>query len=67
VAQVAEAALLPEPVIAGWEVGAEAAPTQLLRCAPVLQLPEDVLLHAGAGVRESGYWPLPSPATRADS
>jgi hypothetical protein len=66
VAQVAEAALLPEPVIAGWEAGAEAAPTQLLRCAPVLQLPEDVLLHAGAGLRESGYWPLPSPTTRAE-
>jgi hypothetical protein len=67
VAQVAEAALLPEPVIAGWEVGAEAAPTQLLRCAPVLQLPEDTLLHAGDGLREAGYWPLPSPAARAES
>ncbi len=66
VAQVAEAALLPEPVIAGWEAGAEAAPTQLLRCAPVLQLPEDTLLHAGDGLRETGHWPLPSPATRAE-
>jgi hypothetical protein len=66
VAQVAEGAVLPEPVIAGWEAGAEAAPTQLLRCAPVLQIPEDALLHANTGLRETGYWPLPSPATRVE-
>jgi hypothetical protein len=54
VAQVAEAALQPEPVIAGWEAGAEVAPAQLLHCAAVLQLPGDTLLHAGAGLREAG-------------
>src|SRR5262249_5062691 len=40
VAQVAEAAVLPEPVIAGWEAGTEAAPTQLLRCAPSCNYPK---------------------------
>ncbi len=67
VAQVAEAAVLPEPVIAGWEAGANAASTQVLRCAHVLQVPEDALLHASTGIRQTGYWPLPSPATRVDS
>jgi hypothetical protein len=65
-AQVADAAVLPEPLVAGWEAGADATPTQLLRCAPVLQIPEDVLLRANSGVRETAYWPLPSPPTRAD-
>jgi hypothetical protein len=64
VAQVADAALLPPPVITGWEDGSDATPTQLLRCAPVLQLPEDVLLHISNGLRDPRYWPLPSPTTR---
>ena len=56
--------MLPEPATAGWQAGADAAPTQLLRC-PVLQLPEHALLPAGAGRRAPEYRPLPSPATHA--
>jgi hypothetical protein len=57
--QVARAAILPASVIAGWEAGAQPPPSQLLRCAPVLQLEEHVLLETTAGVRNRGYWPLP--------
>ena len=57
---VAEAAILPVPVVAGWEAGGPAAPSQLIRCAPVLQLPEAALLTAADGGRDHGYWPLPT-------
>lgn len=59
-AQVARAAILPASVIAGWEAGAQPPPNQLLRCAPVLQLEEHVLLETTAGLRNRGYWPLPA-------
>jgi len=67
VPQLADGALLPTPVITGWEDGSDATPTQLLRCAPVLQIPEDVLLNARGGLRDPRYWPVPSPATRLDT
>lgn len=57
--RVAQAAILPTPVVTGWEAGCPAAPSQLIRCAPVLQLPEAVLLTAADGGRDRGYWPLP--------
>jgi hypothetical protein len=60
VGQVAEAAVLPDPVFAGWEAGGPAAPSQLVRCAPVLQLSEDALLAAAEGARDHRYWPLPA-------
>ncbi|WP_020663590.1 hypothetical protein [Amycolatopsis benzoatilytica] len=60
VGDVAEAAILPSAVVAGWEAGGPAAPSQLIRCAPVLQLPEAVLLTAADGRRDPGYWPLPA-------
>ncbi|MBV8931418.1 MAG: hypothetical protein JO285_02490, partial [Kutzneria sp.] len=62
---VAEAAILPSAVIAGWEAGGPAAPSQMIRCAPVLQLPEAVLLTAADGRRDPGYWPLPAIRTTA--
>jgi hypothetical protein len=67
VPQMAQAAVLPQQVIAGWEAGAQATPTQVQRCAPVLQLPADVLLAANAGDRDSAFWPLPTPSTRLDA
>ena len=57
---VAQAAILPSAVVAGWEAGGPAAPSQLIRCAPVLQLPEATLLTAADGGRDHGYWPLPT-------
>uniref|UniRef100_UPI003F490736 hypothetical protein n=1 Tax=Amycolatopsis sp. CA-096443 TaxID=3239919 RepID=UPI003F490736 len=62
---VAAGALLPLAIVASWEDGAPAAPSQLIRCAPVLQLPEDLLLDAGQGRRSKDYWPLPSPPRAA--
>ncbi|SFQ27532.1 helix-turn-helix domain-containing protein [Amycolatopsis rubida] len=64
-ADVAEAALLPLPVVTSWEDGAAAAPSQLIRCAPVLQLPEETLIAAGQGLRDADYWPLPTPPPAA--
>jgi hypothetical protein len=58
---VADAALLPAAIIAGWEAGASALAWQLIRCAPVMQLPEEVLLRAAQGHRATGYWQLPKP------
>jgi hypothetical protein len=57
---VAQAAILPSAVVAGWEAGGPGAPSQVIRCAPVLQLPEAVLLTAADGGRDHGYWPLPA-------
>ncbi|MFD9688441.1 hypothetical protein ACFXPX_32735 [Kitasatospora sp. NPDC059146] len=60
--QLAQAALLPEPLVASWLNGdAAPSPSQLMRCAPVLQVSEDVLLDALAGKRATAYWPLPQP------
>lgn len=66
VTQVAQAAVLPATVVAGWEAGGQAPPSQVQRCAPVLQLPEQVLLAAAGGVRDSGFWPLPTSSTRTE-
>ncbi|MDQ7907635.1 helix-turn-helix transcriptional regulator [Phytohabitans sp. ZYX-F-186] len=66
-AQVAEAAVLPAPVISGWEAGGPAAPAQVARCAPVLQVGEDTLVRARDGHRTVGYWPLPSSTRRTKS
>lgn len=60
-ARLAELALLPEPLIASWLDGAEASPSQLMRCAPALQMSEDTLLSAAGGKRNTDYWPLPDP------
>jgi hypothetical protein len=62
---VAQAAILPSAVVAGWEAGGPAAPSQVIRCAPVLQLPEAVLLTAADGGRDHGYWPLPAISAAA--
>lgn len=59
--QLAEHALLPEPLIAEWLDGTPATASQLMRCAPALQLSEDVLLAAVEGARDPSYWPLPVP------
>lgn len=58
---IAEAAILPAPILISWDAGAPAAVSQLIRCAPVLQLPEEVLLAAWQGLRDISYWPLPTP------
>lgn len=63
---VAEAAILPTPVVAGWETGGQAAPSQLIRCAPVLQLPEAILLTAADGGRDHGYRKPHKPSPRRD-
>ncbi|MEU9246948.1 hypothetical protein [Streptomyces sp. NPDC048385] len=60
-AQLAEEAILPEPLVTAWLDGAPVTPSQLLRCAPALQLSEDVLLEALDGKRDTAYWPLPVP------
>ncbi|WP_063807310.1 hypothetical protein [Streptomyces caeruleatus] len=60
-AQLAEEAILPEPLVAAWLDGAPVTPSQLMRCAPALQLSEDVLLEALDGKRDTAYWPLPDP------
>ncbi|MDX2819911.1 hypothetical protein PV416_02185 [Streptomyces ipomoeae] len=60
-AQLAEEAILPEPLATAWLDGAPVTPSQLLRCAPALQMSEDVLLSALEGKRDTEYWPLPVP------
>ncbi|WP_225847324.1 hypothetical protein [Streptomyces sp. HPF1205] len=60
-AELADLAVLPEGLVASWLDGAEASPSQIIRCAPALQLSEDVLLDAVAGKRDTTYWPLPQP------
>ncbi|MGC0400420.1 hypothetical protein RKD27_003064 [Streptomyces sp. SAI-126] len=60
-AQLAEEAILPEPLVTAWLDGAPVTPSQLLRCAPALQLSEDVLIEALDGKRDIAYWPLPVP------
>ncbi|MEU6032346.1 hypothetical protein [Streptomyces tauricus] len=62
-ADLADAAILPETLITAWLDGTSAiSPTQLVRCAPALQMPEDVLLACLGGGRDRSYWPLPQPA-----
>lgn len=59
-ADLAAGAILPEPLINSWLDGtASISPAQLLRCAPVLQIPEDVLIAGLGGGRDLSYWPLP--------
>ena len=60
-AQLAEEAILPEPLVTAWLDGAPVTPSQLLRCAPALQMSEDVLLESLDGKRDTAYWPLPVP------
>ncbi|MFS0691792.1 hypothetical protein [Streptomyces nitrosporeus] len=61
-ADLAVGAILPEPLIASWLDGSgPVSPAQLVRCAPVLQMPEDVLLAGLGGGRDRYYWPLPQP------
>ncbi|MDX3694891.1 hypothetical protein PV726_32060 [Streptomyces europaeiscabiei] len=60
--QLAQAAILPEPVITAWLAGDPASPSQLIRCAPALQMSEDTLLDAIGGKRDHHHWPLPEPA-----
>lgn len=61
-ADLAAGAILPEPLIAAWLDGSGIiSPAQLVRCAPVLQMPEDVLLAGLGGGRNRYYWPLPQP------
>ncbi|CDR18146.1 hypothetical protein [Streptomyces iranensis] len=59
--QLAERAILPEPLITGWLGGAPVTASQLLRCAPALQVSEDVLLAALESKRDTACWPLPVP------
>ncbi|MEU5383592.1 hypothetical protein [Kitasatospora cineracea] len=60
--QLAQAAVLPEPLVAAWLDGREElSPSQLIRCAPVLQVSEDDLLDTLAGKRDPEFWPLPQP------
>lgn len=60
-APLAEEAILPEPLVTAWLDGAPVTPSQLLRCAPALQMSEDVLLAALEGKRDTEYWPPPVP------
>ncbi|MER6639677.1 hypothetical protein ABT285_29595 [Streptomyces microflavus] len=61
-ADLADAAILPETLVAAGLDGTGAiSPAQLVRCAPVLQMPEDVLLACLGGGRDRHYWPLPRP------
>ncbi|RNG28321.1 hypothetical protein EEJ42_12190 [Streptomyces botrytidirepellens] len=49
-------------MITAWLAGAPASPSQLIRCAPALQMSEDTLLDAIVGKRDRRHWPLPEPA-----
>jgi hypothetical protein len=60
--QLAQAAILPERVITEWLAGDPASPSQIIRCAPALQMSEDTLLDAIEGTRDHHHWPLPEPA-----
>ncbi|MFD7552460.1 hypothetical protein [Streptomyces sp. NPDC059816] len=63
-ADLAAGAILPEALMKGWLDGTTAiSPGQLVRCAPVLQMPEDTLLACLGGGRARFYWPLPQPDT----
>ncbi|MFF5019546.1 hypothetical protein [Streptomyces sp. NPDC001165] len=60
---LAAGAILPETLVTGWLDGTSAvSPAHLVRCAPVLQMPEDALLACLGGGRKRAYWPLPVPA-----
>ena len=64
---VAQAAILPSAVVAGWEAGGSAAPSQLIHCAPVLQLPKPSFSPqpTAAGITDTGPCqppPLPHAA-----
>lgn len=60
--QLAAGAILPEPLVDAWLAGTGAiSPAQLVRCAPVLQMPEDALLACLGSGRKRTYWPLPVP------
>jgi hypothetical protein len=56
---VAAAAIMPATMVAAWEAGSTATASQLIRCAPALQMPETTLVAASHGTRDPGYWPLP--------
>ena len=58
---LAQAAILPTDLVESWIRGAVPSPTQIIRCAPVLQVSEDVLLEAVQGRRDPFVWPLPTP------
>lgn len=61
-ADLAAGAVLPAPLVEAWLAGTGAiSPAQLVRCAPVLQMPEDALLACLGGGRKRAYWPLPVP------
>ncbi len=60
--QLAQAAILPEALVTAWLDGEPPSPSLLIRCAPALQMSEDVLLEALTGKRDTSYWPLPQPA-----
>ncbi|SDT83381.1 hypothetical protein SAMN05216371_8204 [Streptomyces sp. TLI_053] len=60
--QLAQAAILPETLVTAWLNGEPTTPSLLIRCAPVLQMSEDVLLEALTGKRNTSYWPMPQPA-----
>ncbi|MFE5298100.1 hypothetical protein [Streptomyces sp. NPDC056632] len=58
---LAQAAILPTDLVESWIRGAAPSPAQIIRCAPVLQVSEDVLLEAVQGRRDTFVWPLPAP------
>jgi hypothetical protein len=58
---LAQAAVLPTDLVESWIRGVVPSPAQIIRCAPVLQLSEDVLLEAVQGRRDTFAWPLPTP------
>jgi hypothetical protein len=57
-AELAALAVLPEPLVASWLDGVTVSPSQVIRCAPALQMSEDVLLEATGGKRDTEYWAL---------
>ncbi|MFF8618283.1 helix-turn-helix domain-containing protein [Streptomyces sp. NPDC015350] len=59
-AEVAQAAIVPTDLVQSWIRGVPPSPTQIIRCAPVLQISEDVLLDALQGRRNRFEWPLPT-------
>ncbi|WP_435059658.1 hypothetical protein [Streptomyces sp. bgisy060] len=58
---LAQAVILPTELVQSWIRGAQPSPAQIIRCAPVLQISEDVLLEALQGRRNRFEWPLPTP------
>ncbi|MCW8103020.1 hypothetical protein [Streptomyces tauricus] len=61
VGALAQAVVLPAGLVESWFRGVAFSPAQIIRCAPVLQVSEGVLLEAVQRRPDTFVWPLPTP------